>query len=169
MTTDSPEGRLPAVELATRIADYCETNDLYGSWTKRRAAMEAVRIAVENAAYEAMRTPAIADTIDALRATIEDLTAERDTLGAWLAKERDLKQELVERAAADTPKLQGAHRDGFCRGCAYIHEAMNSQWPSGLAFDASFVTAACDEAHRLALAAAFTEEPEGPQPEPNDA
>jgi hypothetical protein len=55
---DYPKGQEqdhPSDELAAHIADYLETNVNYESWSKRRCAMEAVRLAVEDAHHETTR------------------------------------------------------------------------------------------------------------------
>ena len=41
--------------LANRIADYVETAHTYGQWSKRRAMVEAVRIACDDASHETRR------------------------------------------------------------------------------------------------------------------
>lgn len=59
-------------KLAERVADYIETSITYQSWSKRDCAIEAVRIACEDAAHETVRL--VAD------ARIVALEAERDRL-----------------------------------------------------------------------------------------
>lgn len=101
-------------------------------------------LAGPNGARYAWITHMLMAEVDALRSTIEDLTAERDGLLELTEKMVD-NAEAIERA--DTPKLQAAQR------VAEVYSDPNPHLRIG------DVLTAC-----AALAAAFTEEPEGPKP-----
>lgn len=76
--------RNPVQDLAERIADYIETSVTYSSWSKRDCAIEAVRIACEDAVDDTRRL------IDPCGEALAALTVQRDiNLERAIAAEND--------------------------------------------------------------------------------